>query len=97
MRYNFHPSAKAELNDSIDYYENCCPGLGLEFGEEMYSAIQRIIQFHESWPRLSPNSRRCLTNRFPYGIIYQILRDKILIVAVMQLSKEPGYWKDRLH
>ncbi len=96
MKYSFHPSARAELNDSIDYYEDYRPGLGLEFAEEVYSTIQRIIRFPEAWPRLSPNSRRCLTNRFPYGVIYQVLEDEILIVAVMQLNREPGYWKDRL-
>ena len=96
MKYRFHPSAKAELNNSIDYYEDCCSGLGLEFAEEIYSTIQRIIQFPEAWSRLSPNSRRCLTNRFPYGIIYQALKDEILIVAIMQLNRKPGYWKDRL-
>jgi len=96
MKYSFHPSARAELNDSVDYYEDCRPGLGLGFAEEVYSTVQRIIRFPEAWPPLSPNSRRCLTNRFPYGLIYQVLEDEILIVAVMQLNRKPGYWKDRL-
>lgn len=96
MKYNFHPSARTELNNSIDYYEDCRPGLGIEFAEEVYSTIQRILRFPEAWSRLSLNSRRCLMNRFPYGIIYQTLEDEILIVAVMQLNRKPSYWKDRL-
>ncbi|MFH1561976.1 MAG: type II toxin-antitoxin system RelE/ParE family toxin [Nitrospirota bacterium] len=96
MKYRFHPSARVELNDSIDYYEDCRLGLGIEFAEEVYSTIQRIIQFPEAWSQLSPNSRRCLTNRFPYGIVYQVLENKILIVAVMQLNRKPDYWKNRV-
>jgi hypothetical protein len=45
MRYYFHPSAKTELNDSADYYEELKTGLGLEFTKEVYSTIQRILQF----------------------------------------------------
>jgi hypothetical protein len=40
--------------------------------------------------------RRCLAHIFPYAILYTIEADYILIVAVMHLSREPGYWKDRL-
>ena len=96
MRYVFHPSAKIELIESIDYYESCQAGLGAAFAKEIFSSIQRIIRFPEAWTRLSGNSRRCLTNRFPFGIIYHVLDEEILIVAVMQLNRKPGYWKDRM-
>lgn len=66
MKYSFHPSAKIELQKAINYYEECQPGLGLEFAREVYSTIQRIIHFPEAWSKLSKNTRRCLTNRFPY-------------------------------
>ena len=33
---------------------------------------------------------------FPYGILYTIERDFVLIVAVMHLSREPEYWRHRL-
>jgi toxin ParE1/3/4 len=39
--------------------------------------------------------RRCLTQKFPYGILYTIEPDYILILAVMHCSREPGYWKNR--
>lgn len=95
MKYSFHPAAKNELTEAIDYYEDCQLGLGLEFAKEIYSTIQRIIQYPKAWSSLSRNTRRCLTNRFPYGIIYQILDKEILIIAVMQLNKKPSYWKKR--
>ncbi|MEH2159505.1 MAG: hypothetical protein V7K38_00285 [Nostoc sp.] len=39
---------------------------------------------------------RCLTRKFPYGILYTIQEDYILILAVMHCSREPGYWKERV-
>ena len=96
MKYSFHPSAKIELNKAIDYYEEFQSGLGLEFAKECYLTIHRIIKYPEAWSPLSKNTRRCLTNRFPYGIIYQILENEIFIIAVMHLSKKPSYWKERI-
>jgi plasmid stabilization system protein ParE len=96
MNYIFHPEARIELEHAIDYYEDCQEELGSEFLEEVYSTVQRILTFPEAWTMLSSNSRRCLTNRFPYGIIYQILDDNcIRIIAVMQLNQKPDYWRER--
>jgi hypothetical protein len=58
--YAHYLSAQSELNEATDYYEECRPGLGLEFAKEVYSAIQLITQFPEAWPPLSENTRRCL-------------------------------------
>jgi hypothetical protein len=96
MKYSFHPSAKTELNKAVDYYEKFQPGLGLEFAKECYLTIHRIIKYPKAWSPLSKNTRRCLTNRFPFGIIYQILGNEIFIIAVMHLNKKPSYWKERI-
>ena len=95
MKFNFHPLAVKELADSINYYENINPSLGLEFSEEVYSTIQRILQFPKAWTKISKNCRRCITQRFPYGIIYQIKNDEILIISVMQLNQIPKKWDER--
>ncbi|MGD0886837.1 MAG: hypothetical protein ABSA46_18505 [Thermodesulfovibrionales bacterium] len=67
----------------------------MEFAKEIYSTIQNILSFPDAWGPLSANTRRCLTRRFPYGIIYQTTDKEIFIIAVMQLNKEPEYWKRR--
>ena len=96
MKYSFHPEAKNELNEAVNYYEKYQPGLGLKFLKEVYATIQRILEYPLGWTPLSENTRRCLTNRFPYGIIYQILDDEIYIIAVMHLNRKPYYYKERM-
>ena len=39
MKFYFHPEAEAEFDRSVKYYEQCQPGLGLEFAEEVYATI----------------------------------------------------------
>lgn len=96
MNFSLHPLAVEELADSINYYEDNSPGLGLEFSKELYSTIQRIRQFPKAWSKISQNCRRCITQRFPYGIIYQVKEDEILIVSVMQLNQKPKNWDERI-
>ena len=96
MRFQFHPAADAELDQAVEYYERCQSGLGLELAEEVYAAIARIIEYPDVWSPVSKNTRRCLTNRFPYGIIYRIKNENLHIIAVANLHMRPDYWKERI-
>ncbi len=95
MRFYFHEEAEAEFDKAVEYYESCRSGLGLEFAEEVYATIKRILPFPAAWTQISQNTRRCLLNRFPYAVIYQEKNGYIRIIAVADLRRRPGYWKDR--
>ncbi len=98
MNIEFLEPATAELYEAIVYYNIQRQGLGLEFAKEVQDTIERIKQNPEAWTTISTSkqARRCLTNRFPYGIIYQIRDNTILIVAVMHLKRRPQTWQSRL-
>ena len=96
MRFEFHPDADAEFDQAVEYYEQCQSGLGIEFAEEVYAAIARIIDYPDVWSPLSENTRRCLTNRFPYGIIYRTKNKRLHIIAVANLHRRPDYGKERM-
>jgi hypothetical protein len=96
MKFFFHEDAEAEFDSAIDYYEQSKPGLGFEFAEEVYATIARINEYSEAWPVMSQNTRRCLINRFPFGIIYQVKDNTLRIIAVANLHRRPGYWRKRI-
>jgi len=96
MKFYFHPDAEAEFDRTVEYYEQFQSGLGLEFAQEVYATITRIIQYPDAWSALSENSRRCLVSRFPYGVIYQIKSSSLRIIAVAHLNRRPGYWEGRV-
>ena len=96
MTFSFHPAARTELNQAVDYYEECEPGLGYEFLEEIYATIARILQYPNAWSQLSRRTRRCRAKRFPYGVIYQVKAGHIRIVAIAHSHRRPGYWFHRL-
>lgn len=95
MTYDFHPEASAEYREATSFYESCRPGLGAAFSIEVEAAIQRILEAPERWRRIDQDVRTCRTHTFPYAILYTIEQDSILILAVMHMHREPGYWRGR--
>ena len=96
MEIRFLDVAEQELDETVEYYNAELLGLGDQFLLEVLSALERIRQFPEAWHPFTENSRRCQTRRFSYGIMYQILESEILIVAVANLHRRPGYWLNRI-
>ncbi|MBI4519183.1 MAG: type II toxin-antitoxin system RelE/ParE family toxin [Deltaproteobacteria bacterium] len=96
MRYEFHPEALEEYDAAALWYAEREPALALRFIEAVEDAIGRILEAPTRWRVIEEDVRRCLTHVFPYGALYTIEPDFVLIVAVMHCSREPGYWKQRL-
>lgn len=96
MTVRFLDIAEIELDEAIDWYKEQAPGLGDAFLIEVLSATRRIERFPEAWHPLGQGIRRCRLGRFPYGLIYAVDDDDILILAVAHLHRRPDYWRDRL-
>jgi plasmid stabilization system protein ParE len=96
MTYDFHPEARFEYREAALFYDTRRSGLGAAFTVEVEAAIGRILEGPERCREIEQDVRRCLTHTFPFGILYTVEKKSILIVAVMHLSRRPGYWRERL-
>lgn len=96
MRYEFHPAALEEYRQAASWYANREQRVALEFVASVEDAIARIVEAPRRWRIVDEDIRRCLTRIFPFGILYSIEDEFILIVAIMHFSREPGYWKSRI-
>jgi len=95
MTFDFHPEARAEYLASIAYYEDERVGLGSEFVQDVEAAIQMILAYPSAFPVMGADVRRCMLRRFPYGILYATLDERILVIAVAHAKRPPGYWQSR--
>ncbi|MBU1692742.1 MAG: type II toxin-antitoxin system RelE/ParE family toxin [Verrucomicrobia bacterium] len=91
----FHPDAESEMIRAAGYYETQQAGLGKRFLASVQDAINRILVNPKLYPVVEADIRRCLTRTFPFGILFRGQPDRIIIMAVMHLHRDPGYWKDR--
>ena len=96
MRYEFHPAALEEYHQAALWYAQREPELAIKFVTSVENAIARIIETPTRWRVVDEDVCRCLTRIFPFGILYTIEDDFVLIVAIMHFSRVPGYWKSRI-
>jgi toxin ParE1/3/4 len=91
----FHGDAEKELIAAAAYYENQKPTLGRRFLISIQDAINRVLINPDLYPIVDSNVRRCLVRTFPFGIIFREFHDRIVILAIMHLHRDPDYWKKR--
>ncbi len=96
MIFSFHPEAEEEFEAAVAWYEERETGLGLDFAAEVREAVRLAQSMPMAWPRMEENTRRVLVHRFTYGVLYSPDGDRLYILAVMHLRRQPGYWRDRL-
>jgi plasmid stabilization system protein ParE len=92
---SLHPLARAELNDSTDYYSEVNADLASRFLDDFDAAIQSVTAHPESYLRVTETARRKALEIFPFFLFYAPKSDEIRILAVAHQSRRPFYWSDR--
>ena len=96
MKLRFLILAQRELDDAVAWYNEQAAGSGQEFLDELDRVVRRAVTFPMSCPEIEPGVRRCLLARFPYGLIYGVDGETLVVIAVAHLHREPRYWVDRI-
>lgn len=96
MKIRFLKPAQSEVDDAFLWYDSQTHGLGTQFLDDLDRAVRRIAAFPLANTEIEEGLRRCLLSKFPYGIIYGLDSEIVIVVAVAHLHREPRYWIDRL-
>jgi hypothetical protein len=92
---DFHPDAKREAEEAARRYQGLREGLGEDFRAELTAALTIIQETPEFYAVERGSIRLAPLHRFPYGVLYEELLDRIWIAAVAHHSRRPGYWARR--
>ncbi len=96
-REAYSEAAQEELLNIEAYLEAQRKGLGEDFRKEVDSTIDFLLTFPEIAPIVHPKgARRANLERFPYGIVYLLMNDLLIVIAVAHNRRAPNYWEDRL-
>jgi len=95
MKVRLLAAAQLELDDAFVWYNAQAVNLGYDFLDEFDRVTRRALAFPLGCPEIDPGLRRCLLNRFPYGLIYGLNGEMLVVVAVAHLHRKPSYWIDR--
>ncbi len=95
-RFTFHPRARVDLRQAVQFYEGETSGLGAEFAAEVRATIEAVLEHPNSGSFTRAGARRKLLVRFPYSLVYLPDTDPLSIVAVMHHRRDPEYWIERV-
>jgi toxin ParE1/3/4 len=102
VTFAFHPQALKELRSLAAWYEQRRDGLGADFRDEVWRALDIIAEEPSRWPLSTfPGThglgvRHFVVHRFPVTVEYTIDPEQILVLAVAHMRRAPGYWLSRL-
>lgn len=96
------PEAAAELDAAIDWYAERRTLIAVEFLDAVETAVAHLMDWPDSgrpYPgreRHVPVVRTTRVRGFPYGVVYLVDGDDLVILAYSHDKQRPGYWKHRL-
>ena len=96
MQIRITDYAEQDLLDGHDFYESQQTGLGTYFLNQLFSDIDALRITAGIHPKLHFYYHRCLANRFPFAIYYQIQDNLVLIVAILDCRQNPRSIKIRI-
>ena len=87
--------ARAELDETIDWYERQQTGLGVEFTDRVQAVFDRLSATPELHAVVYRDVRKSLVRQFPYSVCYRIRADQVVVLAVLHNKRNPDMWKSR--
>lgn len=95
-RARFHPGASEDYDAAYAWYFTHGIGIANDFEREIERCLRLIEESPLRWPRFDAERRRMIVRKFPYSIVYEIINDEVVILAVAHGRQRPYYWRERV-
>lgn len=92
----FHPGASEDYDAAFAWYYSHGPSIASDFEREIERSLRLITQSPLRWPKYDEKRRRLVVRKFPYSIIYELIGEQIVILAVAHGRRKPYYWRKRV-
>jgi toxin ParE1/3/4 len=96
VRVRLHPLADRELEEVTAFYRRSSPRAAEGFVAEFARAQALLAERPEAGAVVEDAIRRFVLDRYPYGVVYEIGSDHVLILALAHHRRRPAYWRRRV-
>jgi plasmid stabilization system protein ParE len=90
------PEAEEDISSAYGWYEDRRPGLGEDFLSAVDACLEAIRRQPEMHAVVIESYRRALLRRFPFGVFYEHLGDRVIVYGVFHTSRDPQQWRQRV-
>ena len=92
----FLPAANQDFHEAYNWYHTASPRAAAGFEAAVEVALSSLAASPLRWPSYDERHRFYVLRRYPFKLVYRVIDDRVLIVAVAHLKRSPKYWKDRI-
>ncbi len=89
--------AEEDIAAAKTWYRQCHLQLEADFVANVEEALERIAHHPLAFARIRGQYRQAVIHRFPYRIVFRLLEDLTVVVAVLHTSRDPHAWQARDH
>ena len=92
---DYLPGARRDFDASFDWYLERSAEAAARFANAVDAALTAVAADPERFAVVDQLHRQCPVRRFPFRIVYRVVENRVLVVAVAHAKRRPGYWRDR--
>ena len=81
--------AKGQLKESFEWYENQQLSLGEEFRSEVKDCIDKLTRGNVDHRIYYRSVRKVALRRFPYHVYYKREPERVVVIAVFHVKRNP--------
>jgi len=87
--------AEREARDAFRWYFDRSPDAAARFEAQLGHVLAAVAEMPLRAVEVEPGVRSMLFPGFPYAVLYSVLSERIVVLAVAHMRRRPGYWRGR--
>ena len=88
--------ARRDFDESFDWYAARSTQAAQRSVSAVDAALANVVANPTRFASPDGVHRECPVKKFPFRIVYRLVDDGVLVVAVAHAKRRPGYWRDRI-
>ncbi|MBK9275537.1 MAG: type II toxin-antitoxin system RelE/ParE family toxin [Flavobacteriales bacterium] len=95
LKLEWRDRAIHEAQDAFDWYEAQAPGTGERLITEIDAHVVDLLAHAQGYPMWRGPFKKINLKRFPYVIVFRIMKDAVIIYSVFHSKRNPSRWGER--
>lgn len=88
--------AERDADEAVQWYEEQQAGLGIRFYQILLEKLEELKDHPHYFSFIHAEYRRITVDPFPFSIVYKIIDNDVLVLAIFHQSQHPAKLTTRL-
>ena len=89
------PGARRDFDESFDWYAKREIQVAMRFANAINSALVEVATNPARFASVDGAHHESALKKFPFRIVFRLVANRVLVVAVAHAKRRPGYWMGR--